>query len=109
MERKELSMGTSSTAASEDLNRESLQQTLIANENINGNETNNLNHNKSMELHNMRVESQCNADAVRVCKNCPDFAIICAFLEKFHKELGMELPNFKRLQEWLTTSKESKQ
>ncbi|EDW75546.1 uncharacterized protein Dwil_GK23758 [Drosophila willistoni] len=40
------------------------------------------------------------------CANDPNFAIICAFLQKFSKDLGLELPNFKHLQLWLTNNDE---
>lgn len=40
------------------------------------------------------------------CSNNPDFAMICAFLQKFAKDLGIELPNFKELQFWLTRTDE---
>ncbi|XP_034134940.1 titin isoform X2 [Drosophila guanche] len=40
------------------------------------------------------------------CANDPDFAVICAFLQKFAKDLGLILPNFKHLQEWLTNNDE---
>lgn len=55
-----------------------------------------------------RIELQHKAEAIRrSCLNYPDFAVICAFLQRFHKELGLELPNFKQLQEWITSTKES--
>ncbi|KAH8314103.1 hypothetical protein KR067_010502, partial [Drosophila pandora] len=40
------------------------------------------------------------------CANDPDFAVICAFLQKFGKDLGLNLPNFKNLQDWLTNNDE---
>lgn len=40
------------------------------------------------------------------CANDPDFAVICAFLQKFAKDLGLNLPNFKNLQDWLTNNDE---
>ncbi|XP_064554223.1 microtubule-associated protein futsch [Drosophila montana] len=40
------------------------------------------------------------------CANDPDFAVICAFFQKFAKDLGLALPNFKHLQEWLTNNDE---
>ncbi|XP_017099143.2 microtubule-associated protein futsch [Drosophila bipectinata] len=40
------------------------------------------------------------------CANDPDFAVICAFLQKFAKDLGLNLPNFKHLQDWLTNNDE---
>uniref|UniRef100_A0A0K8U1U3 Remodeling and spacing factor 1 n=1 Tax=Bactrocera latifrons TaxID=174628 RepID=A0A0K8U1U3_BACLA len=43
---------------------------------------------------------------LRSCANDPDFAVICAFLQKFAKDLGIPLPNFKHLQEWLTNTDE---
>lgn len=59
------------------------------------------------ESPNTRVLAQRTSEALRMCANCPDFAVICAFLEKFHKELGLELPNFQHLQEWLSAPNES--
>ncbi|KAH8269353.1 hypothetical protein KR018_007069 [Drosophila ironensis] len=40
------------------------------------------------------------------CANDPDFAVICAFLQKFSQDLGLSLPNFKHLQDWLTNNEE---
>ncbi|ALC38781.1 CG8677 [Drosophila busckii] len=40
------------------------------------------------------------------CANDPDFAVICCFMQKFAKDLGLALPNFKHLQEWLTNNDE---
>uniref|UniRef100_A0A1I8NYU6 PHD-type domain-containing protein n=1 Tax=Stomoxys calcitrans TaxID=35570 RepID=A0A1I8NYU6_STOCA len=40
------------------------------------------------------------------CANDPNFAVICAFLQKFGGDLGLDLPNFKQLQEWLTKTDE---
>ncbi|XP_067620762.1 titin homolog [Eurosta solidaginis] len=47
-----------------------------------------------------------NSSSSRSCANDPDFAIICVFLKKFHKDLGVAKPNFKQLQEWLTNTDE---
>lgn len=43
---------------------------------------------------------------LHTCANDPDFAVICAFMQKFAKDLGLALPNFKHLQEWLTNNDE---
>ncbi|XP_034475097.1 microtubule-associated protein futsch [Drosophila innubila] len=43
---------------------------------------------------------------LHTCANDPDFAVICAFMQKFAKDLGLALPNFKQLQEWLTNNDE---
>lgn len=40
------------------------------------------------------------------CANDPNFAIICAFLQKFGHDLNIDIPNFKQLQEWLTKTDE---
>lgn len=37
----------------------------------------------------------------------PNFAVICAFFEKFSTILNMDIPNFELLEEWLTNSDES--
>uniref|UniRef100_A0A1A9VZS4 PHD-type domain-containing protein n=1 Tax=Glossina brevipalpis TaxID=37001 RepID=A0A1A9VZS4_9MUSC len=42
----------------------------------------------------------------RLCANDSDFAMICAFFQKFHKDLCLDLPNFNQLQEWLTRTDE---
>lgn len=42
------------------------------------------------------------------CANDPDFAVICDFLQKFSKDLGLDLPNFKQLLDWLTKTDEGK-
>lgn len=42
------------------------------------------------------------------CANDPDFAIICDFLQKFSKDLGLDLPNFKLLLQWLTKTDEGR-
>lgn len=42
------------------------------------------------------------------CANDPDFAIICAFLQKFSTDLQIEHFNFKQLQEWLSDTNEGK-
>lgn len=60
-----------------------------------------------LESPNARVLAQRTSEVLRICANSPDFAVICAFLEKFHKELGLELPNFRHLQEWLSAPNES--
>ncbi|KAM7351341.1 uncharacterized protein ACRADG_004237 isoform 2-T2 [Cochliomyia hominivorax] len=44
--------------------------------------------------------------ALHSCANDPDFAIICDFLQKFSKDLGLELPNFRLLLQWLTKTDE---
>lgn len=46
--------------------------------------------------------------ALHSCANDPDFAIICDFLQKFSKDLGLDLPNFKLLLQWLTKTDEGK-
>lgn len=43
---------------------------------------------------------------LRSCANEPDFAVICAFLQKFAHDLGVDMPNFKHLQDWLTRTDE---
>ncbi|XP_073822555.1 uncharacterized protein [Musca autumnalis] len=48
----------------------------------------------------MSLESGCS------CANDPNFAIICAFLQKFGCDLNIDVPNFKQLQEWLTKTDE---
>ncbi|XP_075149115.1 uncharacterized protein LOC142223163 isoform X2 [Haematobia irritans] len=40
------------------------------------------------------------------CSNDPNFAVICSFLQKFGADVGVNLPNFKQLQEWLTKTDE---
>lgn len=40
--------------------------------------------------------------------NDPNFAVICAFLQKFGNDLGMDVPNFKQLQEWLIKTDEGR-
>ncbi|XP_055853016.1 microtubule-associated protein futsch [Episyrphus balteatus] len=40
------------------------------------------------------------------CANDPDFAVICAFLEKFSEQLQVNYPDFKQLQEWLSNTDE---
>ncbi|XP_061390894.1 remodeling and spacing factor 1, partial [Musca vetustissima] len=40
------------------------------------------------------------------CANDPNFAIICAFLQKFGCDLNIDIPNFKQLLEWLTKTDE---
>lgn len=40
------------------------------------------------------------------CANDPDFAVICDFLQKFSKDLGLELPNFRQLLDWFTKTNE---
>lgn len=40
--------------------------------------------------------------------NDPNFAVICAFLQKFGNDLGMDVPNFKHLQEWLVKTDEGR-
>jgi len=57
------------------------------------------------------ISEECKDDDVltstlHTCANDPDFAVICAFLQKFAKDLGLNLPNFKHLQEWLTNNNE---
>lgn len=44
--------------------------------------------------------------ALRSCANDPTFAVICAFLQKFANDLGLDVPSFKHLQEWLTRTDE---
>ncbi|XP_023297012.2 microtubule-associated protein futsch isoform X1 [Lucilia cuprina] len=44
--------------------------------------------------------------ALHACANDPDFAIICDFLQKFSNDLGLDLPNFKLLMQWLTRTDE---
>ena len=46
--------------------------------------------------------------ALHSCANDPDFAVICDFLQKFSKDLGLDLPNFKLLLQWLTKTDEGK-
>ena len=73
----------------------------------------------SAEAGEMKIEEEedgCNEEGeeealnttLRSCANDPDFAVICAFLQKFAKDLGIPLPNFKHLQEWLTNTDEGK-
>lgn len=55
------------------------------------------------------ISEECKDDdaltsTLHTCANDPDFAVICAFLQKFGKDLGLNLPNFKHLQEWLTNN-----
>lgn len=57
------------------------------------------------------ISEECKDDdalssTLHTCANDPDFAVICAFLQKFAKDLGLNLPNFKHLQEWLTNNDE---
>ncbi|XP_032581111.1 ankyrin repeat domain-containing protein 11 [Drosophila sechellia] len=57
------------------------------------------------------ISEECKDDdaltsTLHTCANDPDFAVICAFLQKFAKDLGLSLPNFKHLQEWLTNNNE---
>ncbi|XP_017012754.2 microtubule-associated protein futsch [Drosophila takahashii] len=57
------------------------------------------------------ISEECKDDdaltsTLHTCANDPDFAVICAFLQKFAKDLGLNLPNFKQLQEWLTNNNE---
>lgn len=37
----------------------------------------------------------------------PNFAVICAFFEKFSDLLNIEIPNFQLLEEWIEDSNES--
>ncbi|XP_011182742.2 uncharacterized protein LOC105212455 [Zeugodacus cucurbitae] len=55
---------------------------------------------------NEEGEEEALNTSLRSCANDPDFAVICAFLQKFAKDLGIPLPNFKHLQEWLTNTDE---
>ncbi|XP_039969202.1 protein piccolo [Bactrocera tryoni] len=55
---------------------------------------------------NEEGEEEAFNTTLRSCANDPDFAVICAFLQKFAKDLGIPLPNFKHLQEWLTNTDE---
>ncbi|XP_043641607.1 titin [Drosophila teissieri] len=57
------------------------------------------------------ISEECKDDdaltsTLHTCANDPDFAVICAFLQKFAKDLGLSLPNFRHLQEWLTNNNE---
>lgn len=45
---------------------------------------------------------------LHTCANDPDFAVVCDFLQKFSKDLDIELPNFKLLLLWLTKTDEGK-
>ncbi|KAL9927959.1 uncharacterized protein ACN427_003438 isoform 1-T1 [Glossina fuscipes fuscipes] len=64
----------------------------------------------SAEAGNKMPAITTNDDALasnsRICANDPDFAMICAFLQKFYKDLCLDLPNFSQLQEWLTRTDE---
>lgn len=40
------------------------------------------------------------------CANDPDFAVICAFLEKFSEQLQVDYPDFKQLQDWMSNTDE---
>ncbi|XP_053961399.1 uncharacterized protein LOC128865269 [Anastrepha ludens] len=51
-------------------------------------------------------EEEALNSSLHSCANDPDFAVICAFLQKFSKDLGITIPNFKHLQEWLTNTDE---
>lgn len=55
---------------------------------------------------NEEGEEEALNTTLRSCANDPDFAVICAFLQKFAKDLGIPLPNFKHLQDWLTNTDE---
>ncbi|KAH8421174.1 hypothetical protein KR009_010297, partial [Drosophila setifemur] len=46
------------------------------------------------------------SSTLHICANDPNFAVICAFLQKFSKQLGLNLMNFKHLQEWLSKNEE---
>lgn len=46
------------------------------------------------------------SSTLRSCANDPDFAVICAFLQKFAHDLDLNVPNFKQMQEWLTNTDE---
>ncbi|XP_016970742.2 uncharacterized protein LOC108038468 [Drosophila rhopaloa] len=57
------------------------------------------------------ISEECKDDdaltsTLHTCANDPDFAVICAFLQKFAKDLGLSLPSFKQLQEWFTNNNE---
>ncbi|KAI8038106.1 hypothetical protein M5D96_009147 [Drosophila gunungcola] len=57
------------------------------------------------------ISEECKDDdaltsTLHTCANDPDFAVICAFLQKFAKDLGLSLPSFRQLQEWFTSNNE---
>lgn len=47
-------------------------------------------------------------DSLPSCLNDPNFAVVCAFLQKFSTKLNIEYPNFTDLQKMIENTDEGK-